>query len=343
MSTSPRRINSAIQRTGARSRADDRTDAVELSDAVRVSIDLLVVDGSPRLSGEDQGHVELLAESISALPPIVVHRATMRVIDGIHRLGAARLRGDTTVGATFFDGDENEAYVLSVKQNTTHGLPLTRADRRFAAQRIIEIHPEWSDRAIARTTGLSPKTVGSLRPRSTSDVEVPTTRVGLDGRVRPIDHRTGHRLARQYLARHPEATTEDVAQATGLSIRSARNARRRFTDDEQKQQMARHAQRPPGSHPGLPAAAMPGEILRTLRNDPSLRFTDGGRAFLQLLGASVPWDHNADQLIGNLPPHCIQALAEAMHTCARTCQAIAEKLEARHKNDATCGSPGQTG
>lgn len=271
----------------------------------------------------------------------------MRVIDGIHRLKAARSRGYKTIGVTFFDGDENEAYVLSVQQNTTHGLPLTRADRKSAAQRIIRIHPDWSDRAIAKVTGLSPKTVSGIRPRCATGAEVPAARVGLDGRVRPIDLRARHRLARQYLAGHPDATTADVERATGLSPRSVRDVRRRLTDDQHRQRVAQHVPGdPPAPAPVAMAAARPprtGEILRTLRNDPSLRFTDGGRAFLQLLVASVPWEQSADQLIDNLPPHCIEALAEAMHNCAQTYEAIAHKLDARHKNDAAFDSPGQTG
>ncbi len=273
----------------------------------------------------------------------------MRVIDGIHRLRAARLCGYKTIGVTFFDGNENDAYVLSVQQNVTHGLPLTRADRKSAAQRIVRIHPDWSDRAIAKVTGLSPKTVSGVRPRSAAGVEAPAARVGLDGRVRTIDLRARHRLARQYLASHPDAASEDVERATGLSPRSVRNARRRFADDQQRQR-AQHARRASSDRPASPSVAMAAtrsvgtsDLLRTLRNDPSLRFTDGGRAFLQLLVATVPWDQSADQLIDNLPPHCIEALAEAMHTCAVTCQTIAQKLEARHKNDTTFGTPGQTG
>jgi ParB-like chromosome segregation protein Spo0J len=316
---------------------------VESPSVVRVPINLLVVDRSPRLDGEDAGHVELLAESISALPPIIVHCATMRVIDGVHRLRAAQLRGNTTIDVVFFDGDENEAYVLSVKQNTMHGRPLTRADRKSAAQRIVAIHPEWSDRAIAKVTGLSPKTVASLRLHP---IERSAARVGLDGRVRPVDHRSGYRRAGQYLAGHPEATADDLAQASGLSRRSARRVRRRFTDGQDKRSAPQHVQRPPGDDTGQQSVqerdvrlAGAGEVLRTLRTDPSLRFTDGGRALLQLLSASVPWDQNPDQMIDNLPPHCIQASAEAMHTCARTFQTIAEKLEAHQCDVATDRQP----
>lgn len=54
-----------------------------------------------------------------------------------------------------------------MQHNTHHGLPLTRADRKAAAQRILDIHPHWSDRAIAKVTGLSPKPWPAFAPGPT--------------------------------------------------------------------------------------------------------------------------------------------------------------------------------
>ena len=48
---------------------------------------------SPRLAGCSEEFVRSLASSGAHLSPIVVHRATMRVVDGSHRLKAAVLRG----------------------------------------------------------------------------------------------------------------------------------------------------------------------------------------------------------------------------------------------------------
>ncbi|MGH8879883.1 MAG: hypothetical protein ACRD0P_21450, partial [Stackebrandtia sp.] len=57
----------------------------------RVRIALLRPADSPRLDGENSEHTQMLAESSEKLPPILVHRQTMRVIDGVHRLSAALL------------------------------------------------------------------------------------------------------------------------------------------------------------------------------------------------------------------------------------------------------------
>lgn len=63
---------------------------------------------SPRLDGESIDHITVLAQAGVQWPPIVVHRQTLRVIDGMHRLRAAQLRGDQSVEVKFFDGDAGE-------------------------------------------------------------------------------------------------------------------------------------------------------------------------------------------------------------------------------------------
>ncbi|RQX33168.1 hypothetical protein DLJ57_19775, partial [Micromonospora chalcea] len=129
-----------------------------------VPVSALLPGDSPRLAGENVEHIRLLA-AMHDLPPILVQRGTMRVIDGMHRLRAAKLRGDETVRVTFFDGDDAAAFLLSVDANIKHGLPLSRADREAAATRILRLYPQWSDRAVAAAAGLSPTTVSGIRRR----------------------------------------------------------------------------------------------------------------------------------------------------------------------------------
>src|SRR5947207_6223921 len=94
---------------------------------------VLVAD-SPRLAGADVDHIRMLAGVDAKLPPIIVHCPSLRIIDGTHRLGAALLRGDDTIEARLFDGSEHEAFLLAVKENITHGLPLSLPDRMAAAE-----------------------------------------------------------------------------------------------------------------------------------------------------------------------------------------------------------------
>src|SRR5213076_255321 len=52
---------------------------------------------SPRLEGERLDHVRALADAVGEPPPILVHRHSRRVIDGMHRLRAAQLRGERMI------------------------------------------------------------------------------------------------------------------------------------------------------------------------------------------------------------------------------------------------------
>lgn len=112
---------------------------------------------SPRKAKLNEYHAGVLAQSPLPLPPIVIHRSSMRVIDGVHRLRATGLRGEDTIAATFFDGSDAEAFALAVHLNVTHGLPLTLSERKAAAQKIVEQHPHWSDRSIGLIAGCRTK------------------------------------------------------------------------------------------------------------------------------------------------------------------------------------------
>jgi hypothetical protein len=111
-----------------------------------------------RLGGTSPAHVRLLLDAAGSaeLPPILVQEDGWRVIDGLHRLEAAKLRGERVVKARFLDCTDSEGLVLAMKANSAHGLPLSKADRVSGAKRVLSAHPDWSDRAIAGIAGLSP-------------------------------------------------------------------------------------------------------------------------------------------------------------------------------------------
>lgn len=139
-------------------------------EVVPVSILLLKPAESPRLGEENEAHIAWLAETEAPIPPILVDRRTMRVIDGMHRLRAARLKGQEVIDVEFFDGSAADVFLRAVEANVRHGLPLSQADRRAATARIIASHPHLSDRAIAESAGLAARTVAGIRRRSTEAV-----------------------------------------------------------------------------------------------------------------------------------------------------------------------------
>jgi hypothetical protein len=192
-----------------------------------VPIGALLPADSPRLTGEDAEHVRTLAEAETPLPPITVHRDTMRVIDGMHRLRVAVHRGHEHIDVRYFDGSVEDAFVLAVRLNIGHGLPLTRADRTAAAKRIIGLHRTWSDRLIASVSGLSAGTIRTLRKES-GDAETAIARIGRDGRVRPTDAAAGRLAASRVVAEHPGASLREIARKAGVSLGTARDVRERM-------------------------------------------------------------------------------------------------------------------
>ncbi|MER5638826.1 ParB N-terminal domain-containing protein [Kitasatospora sp. NPDC002227] len=325
---------------------------------VRVPVGQLVIWGSPRAGGEDGEHVRLLAESPGALPPIVVHRPTLRVVDGRHRLRAAILRGDQHIDVCFFDGAEEDAFVLAVRLNAAHGLPLSGADRLAAALRIIRSHPHWSDRRIAGATGLAARRVAALR-RSTETPVQSNIRVGKDGRSRPLSAAEGRQRAAEILADRPGVTLRAVAKEAGISLSTASDVKERLRQGREVVPARRREPAAPPSAPTppsvpapapvaappsvaalppvaprRPAPAGPGPDLREsaallhlLRRDPSLRFTEVGRELLRLISAqpvsAEVWQGFAD----GVPAHCAEQVARLARRFAQDWLNFAEALE----------------
>lgn len=203
----------------------DPTQEFELSNFASIAIqDIALAALSPgtylRQHGTNAAHVAALAEVECGdkLPPILVQKDGWRVIDGLHRLAAARLRGDETIRVRFLDCADSEALVLAIKANSTHGLPLSRADRVIGAERVLTTHLDWSDRTIAGMTGLSAKTIATLRSRIASADPPGVKRLGRDGRRRPVVAGDGRRRAAEYLLAHPDAPMREVARESDVSL-----------------------------------------------------------------------------------------------------------------------------
>jgi|HubBroStandDraft_1064217.scaffolds.fasta_scaffold07771_2 ParB-like chromosome segregation protein Spo0J len=307
--------------------------------SVCLPVDALLVTYSPRVNGVDQAHVRLLAEASTVLPPILVQHGTLRVIDGMHRVQAAKLRGDLSIEAHYFFGSDEDAFVLAVEANVAHGLPLSLADRRSAAERILRSHPEKSDRVIGELTGLAHKTVADLRARLTGDrPQSDERRVGRDGRVRPVSGVAGRRRAATVIAQNPQASLRQIASAAEVSVETARDVRIRLgrgqdpvrateparstTDQAATRTMtsARAGQRPSGRD------ATAAEILQKLSADPSLR-TDACRNLLRWLHRYATCQDVPIEAVDTVPAHCVPALAVLAKGCASAWTDLARRLE----------------
>lgn len=309
---------------------------------VKVRVGSLLDSDSPRLSGEDLGHVRALAGVEGPLPPIIVHRQTMRVIDGMHRLRAARSRGDKEVDARFFDGDEASSFVLAVQANILHGLPLSLADRKAAASRIISSYPQWSDRMIAAVSGVAARTVAAIRACPTGgghQLDTPHARVGRDGRVRPVNSAERRSTAARLMADSPDASLREIAREAGISPETARDVRARLRRDDGPVPLRRDAAgegvrrparvRPLAQASGASPDGMP--VLRALMADPALRLTDSGRSLLRMLASYRVLEEHGIQLTETIPAHRMASVADAARACARAWQDFADRVDQRRK------------
>ncbi|MBB4907610.1 ParB/RepB/Spo0J family partition protein [Actinophytocola algeriensis] len=261
---------------------------------------------SPRQSGENLDHVRTLADTIGELPPIIVRRDDMRVVDGMHRLRAARLRGEERIAVRFFEGGDDEAFVLAVRTNVTHGLPLSLADRKAAAARIIASHSHWSDRMIATVAGLSAATVARLRRERPEPA--PEVRLGNDGKLRPVNSLERRRVARAILLTEPGLSLREVARRAGISPETARSVRRKLAEADP-----------------APAPDTATLVVR-LRSDPTLRFSETGRALLRLLEARSVTPDQWAAIAANVPSHWRDTVARMAIECADAWRSFAETL-----------------
>jgi ParB-like chromosome segregation protein Spo0J len=323
-----------------RSQAQDLSTPVPFGANAVVPIGSLQAADSPRLSGENCEHAHALAETYSVLPPILVHRDTMRVIDGMHRLRAAMLNGCDEIGVQFFDGTDDDAFVAAVRANVMHGLPLAPADREAAATRILASHPQWSDRAIAEAVGLAAQTVARIRSSSTDQASQLNARIGRDGRLRPLSSAAGRRIAGRVIAHRPEASLREIAKEAGISLATARDVRERVGrgNDPVPPRQARAEQKNATAQRGAKAQARgrvpgPGQLqdkaltLQKLQRDPSIRLTDAGRLLLRWLAAHAIRTEDWEDLQADIPAHSISLVADLALGYSEEWKKFAEALK----------------
>ena len=194
-----------------------------------------LLPGNPIRTKERRDHVRVLAEILDDCPPIVI-RPDGHIIDGHHRVAAARLIGRQMIAVVVHDVDDETAFTEAIQLNSSHGLPLSRADRRALVERLVTAYPSRSDRSIATMCGVAPGTVAAQRAQMSSppDSECSgaqdehlNSRTGRDGKEYPVSSDPEHNLdaARAVLAETPDITTRELATAIGVAVGTAHNLR----------------------------------------------------------------------------------------------------------------------
>jgi hypothetical protein len=329
-----------------------------------VPVSSLVPGFHLRQDGTSAAHVRLLADAAGSvkLPSILVRKRDLHIIDGMHRVEVAKLRSEWTISARIVDCTDEEALVLAVKSNTLHGLPLTRSDRVSGAKRILATHPDWSDRAVAGITGLSAKSIASLRNSSTGDIQFPGKRLGRDGKRRPVMPGEGRLRASEYIRTHPAASLREVSRETDVSLGTVHDVRERLRREANDPAPAQP--RPAGwsahyngsaLHPagrtgngsaaavmsktpppvisihrvsgaGNPAGFAWPEISVKLARDPAIRYTEGGRAFLRWMGVHSMQADEWQEFIDAIPQHWLEDVRRMATTMSEEWQLFAVRL-----------------
>jgi ParB-like chromosome segregation protein Spo0J len=313
-----------------------------------VPVDSLLPADSPRSRGEDDEHIKRLAESGAKLPPILVHDGTMRVIDGMHRLRAAMLNGCHSIEVEFFSGDDEETFIRAVERNVAHGLPLTLADRKRAAARILRSRPALADRAVASMTGLSPKTVGAVRASPSEEIPRLDARQGRDGRQRPLDRGEGRLRAAEVIRSNPSASLREISASAGISPETARSVKTQLAAGidparNRGRRSGRTVEQPAegvvsrteaGADAGVPgpqnrqSADESSTILQKLSRDPALRHSETGRRLLQIIRAKAVDDAVRAMLMQEIPPHSRRMLIQIARYNAKIWKEIENELRA---------------
>lgn len=207
-----------------------QVDTTHTPSPVSVPVGLLRNRPMVRLSPVDADHVAALATAPEKWPPILVQSGTMEVIDGVHRVEAARSLGMAIIKAEWFSGSDHELLVEAVSRNARHGRPLARSERVAAAQRLLRMDPSRSDRAIAETCGLDHKTVGRLRSRTATAVDaaqMSEVRVGRDRRIRPMDVTGLRERIAAAIEETPDDSLRQIGRRVGASPETVRDVKAR--------------------------------------------------------------------------------------------------------------------
>lgn len=320
-----------------------------------------------RRGGTNAAHVQLLSDAsgVSDIPPILVQEDGWRVIDGLHRLEAAKLRGDRFIEARFLDCTDSEALVLAMKANSSHGLPLSKADRVSGTLRVLSAHPDWSDRAIAGITGLSAKTIASLRTRATGEPTLGSKRLGRDGRRRPVAGGDGRRRAAEYIRAHPDAPLRQVARDTDVSLGTVHDVSIRLRSGVSPERTGRRVPEPLKAPTPMPVPTQVGRatlraaqdvtekvtvvapadgaplrrrnhtdepvtwpgIAAKMAKDPTIRYTEAGKEFLQWMALHANDPDGWREFVSSIPPHWQSAIAPIAESIGREWTSFAEQLK----------------
>jgi hypothetical protein len=291
---------------------------VERGDGViEFPLRLLRPGSSPRSVRLLDQHVKVLMERGGQWPPILVRPEDMAVVDGHHRLEAARRLGMGFIAGRVFSGSAEDCFIEAVRSNTRHGLPLSLHERKRAAGQIFLRHSEWSDRRIASLCGLSSGTVGCMRTTFEQSASPGVesghldSRVGKDGRRRPTDPDAARERIAEVVRTSPDLSLRSVAKMVGASPETVRSVRDRVQDSLTAKR---------GGETVVPAA---------------FGSTNSGQAFFAwFTDTEVSWENDLARM-ASVPQELAKEVSASAGARALLWAEFADRLEARARSRQT--------
>ena len=149
---------------------------------------------SIRIDGDTQARAELNQATVreyadlmrdgTLFPPIHVFfdGSDYWLADGFHRYFARKSHGAPDIECEIHEGTVREAIIFAMTANDKHGLRPSLQDRRNACSRLLkdEEWAQWSDREIARISGLSRPSIVKMRSDMAPPEEGPKVRKYID-------------------------------------------------------------------------------------------------------------------------------------------------------------------
>jgi hypothetical protein len=213
-----------------------------------VEVCMLRLGPKLRLGRVRRDHLDVLVRTGGNWPPILVRRHDNTIIDGYYRLLAAQRLGLSHMNCLYFDGSPAMAFLEAVRLNSQNGLPLSLRERHAAAQHILTVFPDWSDRRVSELCGLSPGTIGRQRAggtRSPDQNEQLNARRGRDGKCYPADPQAARARILAALRDDPVASLRHIARVAGASPATVKVVKTALTPQSARTPPTEHSNHPP--------------------------------------------------------------------------------------------------
>ena len=134
-------------------------------------------------------------EPVHDIPPIKVwcdpDTGEFVVLGGNHRTAGATLAGLTTIPAIVYHCSSDEAYIIGLRDNSTHGLKPNKGDLKHIIKKALERFPKQSLRWIVEQSKCSLTRVSEVANElyDSGQLKRPEKRIGKDGKEYTVSRR----------------------------------------------------------------------------------------------------------------------------------------------------------